>query len=59
MLDSTKKGNKSVTLTFYVRLHSIQVATFHSLCPFLLTNYLKPYQAIVDKRERQQVSELG
>ena len=54
-----KKGNKSATLTLYVRLLSIQVATVRSLCPFLLTRYPKPYPAIAENREGEEIPKLG
>ena len=49
-----KKENKSATLTLYVRLYSIQVATFHSLCSFLLTDYPKPCPDIAKKPKRKR-----
>jgi hypothetical protein len=41
-----------------VRLYSIQVATFHSLCSFLLTDYPKPYPDFTKNRKEKEGSEL-
>ena len=52
-----KKGNKSVTFTFYVKLYSIQIATFHSLCSFSLMDYLDPYQDMTKNPKGKEDSE--
>lgn len=54
-----KKATKLAIVTLYIRLQSIQIATFHSLYPFLLTNCLMFYRIVAENRKESEVTGLG